>query len=225
MINQTYWLRQQQVRAWKFSAPVQPSQLVPGQPAASWSPSQSWASPVQSPYPAHPICGHESTDLDDPKWKHWFPSHLSDPRSRVPPATPPFPTLPLKSCKSKSEYDFNQTQRNSISKESFEKSAKKAQKEVQSDAMYICTLNLQWNSPSKGYPMKLKQMTNWGWPFYVSLIMSLMVCKTFWNTNLPMQRSVNNRDVTTVLQVVVFLCIYIQQSNCMPPKRIDLLLN
>ena len=55
--------------------------------------------------------------------------------------------------------------------------------------------------------------------------MSLMVCKTFWNTNLPIQRSVNNRDVTTVLQVVVFLCIYIQQSNCMPPKRIDLLLN
>ena len=91
--------------------------------------------------------------------------------------------------------------------------------------MYICTLNLQWNSPSKGYPMKLKQMTNWGWPFYVSLIMSLMVCKTFWNTNLPMQRSVNNRDVTTVLQVVVFLCIYIQQSNFMPPRRTDLLLN
>ena len=58
MINQTYWPWQQQVRTWKSSAPVQPSQLVPGQPAASWSPSQSWASPVQSPYPAHPICRH-----------------------------------------------------------------------------------------------------------------------------------------------------------------------
>ena len=55
--------------------------------------------------------------------------------------------------------------------------------------------------------------------------MSLMVCKTFWNTNLPIQGSVNNRDVTTGLQVVMFLCIYIQQSICMPPKRADLLLN